>query len=184
MVTRRPPVTAASATPAACGRMASSSPWITSTGQRTRSQTAAEALAAARVETVLRCRSASPARSPAPSRRSPRSASCECGSVNNWPKKNSRKSAVVASPVVGVVLRPALGVVDRHRRTGTRCARGGLASAAPPGRSRRGRAHGRDGRRRPGRPTARRTTAPTSTARSVPVASSTAMASAANSSWL
>ena len=91
MVTNEPPVTSARAAPAAWGRMASSSPWMTSTGQRTRSHTdrkvSSPQASSPRSVSISVAASIS---SPHPTQ----SSICfvECGSVNIRPKKNSRKS--------------------------------------------------------------------------------------------
>ena len=105
----------------------------------------------------------------------------ECGSLKHSGEEELEEAAVVALPVVAVVLRPirrrsrarrrtayvALGVVgrERHRRPD-------VDDAAR---------RARDGRRRGSSPTARPHDSATSAARSVPVASITAIASAANS---
>ena len=74
-VTSWPPVASARATPWACGRTRSSSPWITSVGQRTRAQVSRKPLAQRGIPIPrVASASASRCRSRAPSRCSPRSA--------------------------------------------------------------------------------------------------------------
>ncbi len=114
IVTSSPAVALASSTPRSCGVIASSSPWITSTGQlHPRAELAHRSLRrgsdlAERVISV----SASVS-SPQPTASS--IGFVECGSVTHCEMKNSTKPAVVAEPVVGVELRPALVRVELSR---------------------------------------------------------------------
>ena len=73
-VTSAPPVALASASPCACGRIRSRSPWITSVGQRTRATRGGELLAARDADPARRVGAASREWSRAPTRCSPRSA--------------------------------------------------------------------------------------------------------------
>ena len=72
-VSSSPPVAAANAAPCACGQMRSSSPWMTSTGQRMRASVASSGSPGAAAPRGP-CRPASRASSRAPSRCRPRSA--------------------------------------------------------------------------------------------------------------
>jgi hypothetical protein len=83
-------VAAARAAPVSWGRMASSSPWITSTGQRTRPQAARKPSAS----TIARPRTVSASvagPTSAPHETASSRALVEWASLNIWPKKKSRK---------------------------------------------------------------------------------------------
>ena len=75
-------------------------------------------------------RSWSRRRSRAPSRRRPRSASSSAAPVNMFDDEELDEVAVVAQPVVAVVLRPALVGVVARRRSRRGSARAAVASAA------------------------------------------------------
>ena len=80
----------ASAAPWACGRIRSWSPWITSTGQRTRATVSSKD--SSRHSESADIVSASVSGSVSSAQRT-QSSIClvECGSLNIWAKKNSRK---------------------------------------------------------------------------------------------
>ena len=126
IVTRRPPVASASAAPWACGRIRSSSPWITSTGHCTRADRVLERLEPAqgqrrhRVRERLRVGLQRPAHAVLDLLGRVRV-------VEHLGEEELQEPAVVLAPVVAVVHRPA----GRWRRAGP--PRSGRRSPAPGG---------------------------------------------------
>ena len=142
-VTSVPPVSSASAAPDSCERIASSAPWITSTGQRTRAASSRD-----RRLVELPARAASRSASPASSRSAPADAVLDLlGRVRlgeDLREEELEEVGVVAQPVVAVVLRPALVGVEllverarrpRPRRLRPRAASAGAMKTAPSTRS-------------------------------------------------
>ena len=86
------------------------SPWMTSTGQRTRAADCARLVR--RRDAARTCATSVSAVVSSPQPTASSIGFVECGSVNICAMKNSTKSAVVAQPVVLVVLRPALVGVE------------------------------------------------------------------------
>ena len=181
--TSRPPVCSARAIPRVTGGCASSSPWMTSTGQRTRaaSSAASSGFMTAAPSWVRDQRLGG--RCPAPSRRASSIGLVECGSVNILREEELEEVLVVLEPVVLVVLGPALVGVEPS--SGVHGPLGHAARRRP--RQLRGDEHdpprpARDGSRPSSSASVRaHRDSATRTARSVPVASITARASAANS---
>ena len=180
MVTSVPPVSSATALARSRVWQLSRSPWITSTGQRTRSHIARASSSLAQGRAPPRPRgSATPPRPRAPSWTQSSICFVECGSGICWAKKNSRKPLVVAAPVVEVALRPALVGVERHVRRELAVVRMRRRQPGHERRDRRDAEHRRRMRsRRASAPSRRRRRAPPRSASCAPLASSTARPSA------
>ena len=181
IVTSCPPVSSASSTLWLWGRMASSSPWMTRTGHRTRAHAARNDVGVAGPQTPLRVGERVGLDLEPPSdavldllRR------VRLG--EHAIEEELEEVLVVLVPVVAVVLRPAFGRRQPFLERVLRRARHGPARAALPRRSSRRRSHARDDRPRPGWPRARRPTDPPTRRARCSLASSTAIVSATNCS--